>query len=128
LRYSLLPKPLAVCRALPGTVIPAWALAAEFSSVVHTRDEISIVCAENLVDRAHADLVVEPGWIDLKLEGPFPFAISGVLASFIQPLADAVVPIFALSTFDTDYVLIKREHQKTALQVLAAAGHEMIDG
>ena len=60
----------------------------------------------------------------LKLEGPFPFSMTGVLASFIQPLADAGIPIFAISTFDTDYVLVKRDTLRASLQVLANAGHE----
>jgi hypothetical protein len=67
--------------------------------------------------------VVEGGWIALKLEGPFAFAMTGVLASFIQPLVAAGISIFAISTFDTDYVLIKEENRKQALTALGAAGH-----
>lgn len=65
----------------------------------------------------------------LKLEGPFPFSMTGVLASFLQPLAEAQIPIFvlAISTFDTDYVLIKRENLKEAVMALGAAGHEKLD-
>jgi len=59
----------------------------------------------------------------LKLEGPFPFAMTGVLASFVQPLAEAEIPIFAISTFDTDYVLVKSEDLDAALAALSAAGH-----
>ena len=62
----------------------------------------------------------------LKLEGPFPFSMTGVLASFVQPLAQAQIPIFAISTFDTDYVLIKRENLEQAVLALAAAGHEKL--
>ncbi len=69
---------------------------------------------------------VERGWVALKLEGPFPFSMTGVLTSFLQPLAAAGVPIFAVSTFDTDYVLLKREKLEQARSVLAAAGHENI--
>lgn len=71
-------------------------------------------------------ITVERGWIALKLEGPFPFAMTGVLASFIQPLAEAKIPIFAISTFDTDYVLLKSEHLERALATLTAAGHQPI--
>lgn len=62
----------------------------------------------------------------LKLEGPFPFSMTGVLASFIQPLSEKRVPIFAISTFDTDYVLIKRENLGQATRALATAGHQKI--
>jgi len=70
---------------------------------------------------------VERGWVGLKLEGPFPFSMTGVLASFLQPLADAQIPIFAISTFDTDYVLIKRENLEQAVAALGAAGHERLE-
>lgn len=100
--------------------ISVWALGG-FFCVVGTRDELSIVCAE---DRSPDGAIVEYGWVSLKLEGPFPFSMSGVLASFVQPLAEAQIPIFAISTFDTDYVLIKRENLERAALALGAAGHE----
>ena len=70
--------------------------------------------------------LAERGWVALKLEGPFPFTMTGVLASFLQPLAEAQIPIFAISTFDTDYVLIKRESLEQAVAALGTAGHENI--
>ncbi len=88
-----------------------------------TGDELSIVCSE---DRVRDDTLAERGWVALKLEGPFPFSLTGVLASFLQPLAEAQIPIFAISTFDTDYVLIKRENVSKAIVVLDTAGHEQI--
>ncbi len=70
--------------------------------------------------------IAERGWVALKLEGPFPFSTTGVLASFLQPLADAEIPIFAISTFDTDYVLIKRQNLEQAMAALGAAKHEKV--
>jgi len=67
---------------------------------------------------------VERGWVALKLEGPFPFSMTGVLASFLEPLAEAKIPVFAISTFDTDYVFVKREDLEQAKKTLAAAGHQ----
>jgi hypothetical protein len=61
----------------------------------------------------------------LKLEGPFPFSVTGILLSFIQPLSDNAIPIFAVSTFDTDYVLIQEEFSEKALSILQQAGHEL---
>ena len=71
-------------------------------------------------------MTAELGWIALKLEGPFPFSMTGVLASFVQPLAEAQIPIFAISTFDTDYVLIKDERREPTLRALRTAGHQEI--
>jgi hypothetical protein len=85
-----------------------------------------IVCAEDFCteDRISDGATVERGWVALKLEGPILFSMSGVLASFVEPLAAAQIPIFAISTFDTDYVLIKRQDLERAVRALAAAGHE----
>ncbi len=91
-----------------------------FFCVARVRDELSIVCQEDLLPYGAP---AERGWLALKLEGPFPFTMTGVLASFIAPLAEAEIPIFAISTFDTDYVLIKRENLDQAVVTLSAAGH-----
>ena len=126
LKYRVLLERLAVCRFASDARIPGWALEGGFFCVVRTLDELSIVCAEDFCteNRISDDAPVERGWVALKLEGPFPFSMTGVLASFVEPLAAAQVPIFAISTFDTDYVLIKRKDLERAVRALAAAGHE----
>lgn len=103
--------------------MPEWAVGAGFFCVTQTAEELSIVCEES---RIPAEVRIEKGWVALKLEGPFPFAMTGVLTSFLQPLAEAGIPIFAVSTFDTDYVLMKREKLEPAMETLQAAGHEMV--
>ena len=118
----MLSEKLAVCQLAAGSPVPEWALAQGFFCVTQTAEELSIVCAES---RMPAGVRVERDWVALKLEGPFPFAMTGVLTSFLQPLADAGVPIFVVSTFDTDYVLMKRDRLEVALKALGAAGHEL---
>ncbi len=122
-----------MCRFASDARIPAWVLECRFFCVIRTRDELSIVCSEDvctedvcLADRMPDSALAECGWVALKLEGPFPFSMTGVLASFLQPLAEAQIPIFAISTFDTDYVLIKRENLEQAVAALGAAGHEKV--
>ena len=117
-----------MCRFASDACVPAWALEGGFFSVVRTRDELSMVCTEEVCaeDRIPDAAFVERGWLALKLEGPFPFTMTGVLASFLQPLAEARIPIFAISTFDTDYVLIKRENLEQAVAALGVAGHEKV--
>jgi hypothetical protein len=124
LKFRILEERLAVCRLEPTARIPAWALDGKFFCVARAADELSIVCSELSVPRA---TVAERGWLALKLEGPLPFSLSGVLASFLQPLATARIGIFAISTFDTDYVLIKVEDYDAAMVALDTAGHEIID-
>ena len=118
----MLSEKLAVCQLAAGSPVPEWALAQGFFCVTQTAEELSIVCAES---RVPAGVRVERDWVALKLEGPFPFAMTGVLISFLQPLAEAGVAIFAVSTFDTDYVLMKRDRLEVALKALGAAGHEL---
>ena len=113
-----------MCRLAAGEPVPDWAVGGDFFCVVRTRDELSVVCAENRVVGARDRISVEGGWVTLKLEGPFPFEMTGVLASFIEPLAEAGIPIFAISTFDTDYVLVKQEDLERAGTALQAAGHD----
>jgi hypothetical protein len=122
LKYRVLKERLAVCRMAADAPIPAWA--GGFYSTTRTSDELSIVCPENQIDQTRPDVTVEGGWVAFKLEGPFPFSMTGVLASFLQPLAEAQIPIFAISTFDTDYVLVKEENLQRAVAALGAAGHE----
>jgi hypothetical protein len=114
---------LAVCQLPSGSPVPGWALGPGFFCVTQTAEELSIVCMENRVPES---VRIERDWVALKLEGPFPFAMTGVLASFLQPLADAGIPIFAVATFDTDYVLMKREKLEAASAALTSAGHELV--
>lgn len=122
LQYSLLPGRFAVCRLDPAGPSAEWATRGSgFGSVARTADELSVVCPEEHVPDG---VKAERGWLCVKLEGPFPFDQTGILASFLLPLAEHKVPIFALSTFDTDYVLIKAEAWSAASAALDAAGHQ----
>jgi len=95
-------------------------MAGEFLSLTRTSDELSIVCEERLVPEG---IRAEFGFVPLKLRGPFPFSMTGVLASFLNPLAENKISIFAVSTFDTDYVLVKSEDLERAKSILRSAGH-----
>jgi len=122
LKFRWLPGPYAIVRLAPDAVIPDWATKGEFTSISRTADELSIVCpADNLPRDAHSP----HRWICLKLEGPFPFSQTGVLLSFIEPLSRNGIPIFAISTYDTDYVLIQEEFAGAAIGLLQQAGHEL---
>ncbi|MHB8214837.1 MAG: ACT domain-containing protein [Candidatus Sulfotelmatobacter sp.] len=123
LKFRQLPSLYSIVRQSPNAPVPAWATKDNFTSITRTADELSIVCqAENIP----AELVPALRWICLKLEGPFPFSQTGVLLSFIAPLSNNAIPIFAMSTYDTDYVLIPQEHADRALGLLNEAGHELI--
>jgi hypothetical protein len=88
--------------------------------VIRTAAEVTVVCAD-VPDGVRA----ERGWRALAVEGPLDLALTGVLASLAGPLADAGVPIFALATFDTDYVLVLATAADAARAALEAAGHRI---
>jgi len=123
LKFRQLPVSFAICRLPSHAPIPECISSAPFASATRTADELSVVCP---TDRAPGNANCEGPWTCFKLRGPFPFSQTGVLASFIAPLAAHGVPIFAISTFDTDYILVKEESAALALKALQAAGHELI--
>lgn len=112
-----------MCRLSAGSSVPSWGIQGAVFSVTATPEELSVVC---LASQVPVDVHHEGGWACFKLAGPFPFAETGILASFIQPLARQSIPIFAVSTFDTDYVLVKESTVNEALQALQEAGHKLI--
>jgi hypothetical protein len=120
--FSVLPGTFAVCRLPAVEPLPAWADGGPFSSITRTGDELSIVVPE---DRVPTGVQAEGGWAVLRLNGPFPFTAVGVLASVAVPLAAARISLFAVSTFDTDYVLVKESAREKAVAVLQEAGHTL---
>jgi hypothetical protein len=122
------PGRYAVCRLSPEERLPAWILdcdATEFLSITRTEEELSIVCLEKRVPHDSSNVVVEKTWAVLKVQGPLDFALTGILAALAQPLATAGISIFAISTYDTDYLLVKTDTLLAAKQVLTDAGHKV---
>ena len=119
----LLPDDYAVCRLEPGADLPAdLGKTSGVVSVTWTPAEISIICA---AENAPTEGVVNTPWRCLRVNGPVNLALTGILASLVNPLADARVNIFAFSTHDTDYVLVPTVRLTEALAALAAAGHRI---
>ena len=106
---------LAVCRLDRGDGIPSWATRGGFFSVTRTHDELSVVCPEASVPEG---IRAEKGWRVLRVAGAMDFSLVGVLASLTAPLAEAGVALFALSTFDTDYLLVKEHDLARAIEAL----------
>jgi hypothetical protein len=121
LTLALLTGGYAVCRLPADAPVPAWA-AGELVSVTRTADELSVVSLEGGVP---ADVRVERGWRCLRVAGTLGFELVGVLAALLAPLAGAGVGVFALSTFDTDYLLVKEADLARAVAALRAAGHAL---
>ena len=122
LKFRRLPGLFEICQLPCDASVPDWATSGPFISITRSEEELSIVC---LGDNVPAGVKAERHWMCFKLEGPFPFAQTGVLASFIDPLAEQGVPIFAISTYDTDYVLVQESYARVTLATLREAGHEL---
>jgi hypothetical protein len=117
----VLPERLAICKLPAAAPVPEWA-AGGFTSVTRTRAELSIVCPQEAVPPAVSSV---GGWRAFEVEGPLDFGLTGILSSIARPLADAQISIFAISTFDTDYVLVREGSLEHAERVLRAAGHSV---
>lgn len=115
--------PFAVCRLPAGAEFPGWAARGGFWSVSRTPSELSVICEERFVPEG---VTAQRGWACIQLDGTFPFDLTGVLASVVAPLAEAGIPVFALSTYDTDWVLTPGGKLEAAVRALQAAGHNEI--
>lgn len=117
---------LAVCRLPADAPVPDWArdAAGPLLSITRTERELSIVVAQAAVPLG---VQADGGWRAMAVRGPLPFHLVGILASLATPLADAEVPIFAISTHDTDWLLVGHDRLEDARAALAAAGHRVHD-
>ena len=118
--WTVLPEIFAIVRLAADAPLPLWAIDGDFFSVTRTSDELSVVCRANQVP---SSLTAERGWRALKVQGPFALSEIGVLAALSAPLAQAKVSLFAISTFDTDYLLVSDKELDAAIAALRTAGH-----
>ncbi len=120
LQLELLPDRLAVCRLDPEDATLDWDLGEGFLSVTFTEDEVSVVCEEAY---APPEARTERGWRCLRVIGPLDLEMVGVLACLSRVLAEAGIPIFVISTFDTDFLLVRSGLLDDAVRALRDAGH-----
>jgi uncharacterized protein len=119
MKLSVAAERLAVSRLPADAEVPAWPRGA-FVSITRTPEELSIVCDDEAVPD---DVRAERGWRALSLEGPIPFETTGIAASLTAPLAAAHVSVFVISTYDTDWLLVKEESLDLAIGALQTAGY-----
>ncbi len=122
LNLHLLDGHYSVCRLSPEEPLPAWGRGGPLWSFTQTAEELSLLCA---TDRVPTSVRSEGPFRALKVAGPLDFALTGILSSLAQPLAEAGIPIFVTSTFDTDYLLVKADRLEATLGVLREAGHRV---
>lgn len=118
------PEVLAVARMPAGSDVPAWASSSSVLSVTATAAETSIVCAAADVPRKTPH---EAPWTAFEVEGPLDLALTGILAGLLAPLAEAGVPVFTISTFLTDWVLVPAGDAERAAAAWRGAGHTVTE-
>ena len=123
LTMKLLNEKYSVCRLDKDNAIPIWALQGNFFSITKTLDELSIVCLQKNIPN---DIRCEKDWRILKVEGPLDFSLVGILASISSLMAQEQISIFALSTYDTDYILVKEENIEAAINTLSENNYSVI--
>ena len=123
LSLKVLPGRFVVAQFPPGTQIPSIFSGADLIAEIRTPEEVTLICLEEKVPEGAK---TEPGWRVIKVIGPLDFALVGILAELAGLLADAGISIFALSTFDTDYILVKSERLAGAQAALTQAGHQFL--
>jgi len=124
LTMKLLKEKYGVCRLGKTELIPEWALNSEFFSITKTSDELSIVCYQGNIP---SYIKCERDWRILKIEGPLDFSLIGILSSISAILANNKISIFAISTYDTDYILVKSSDLDNAIQSLTKERYEVIE-
>jgi hypothetical protein len=122
LTLKILPNRLAVCRLDADAPLPDWIDQSDFYSITRTEAELTIVCDEAFVALGTTS---ESGWRCFKVEGPFDFSEIGIVFSLTQPLAESGVSVFLISTFDTDYLMVKEKDLAETIDVLTNAGHQV---
>lgn len=120
---ELMRETLAVCKLPANADVPDWLPNTGFVSLTRTPEELSIVCDQDVLPD---DLEKGADWRAIKVQGQLDFALTGILSSIASPLADANISIFAISTFDTDYVLVQQSALDSAVKVLQDVGHTVV--
>jgi hypothetical protein len=119
LQLAVVPGEFAIHRFAPGTPLPEAVLSSTFFSITRTDEELSVVCRDEL---ALSGSRCEEGWSGIKAVGPLDFSLTGILAHLAGLLAGAGISLFAISTFDTDYLLVKTDRLAPALKALKKGG------
>ena len=120
LALSVFPGRYAICRLDAAAPLPSWAVQGRFFSVTRTPLELSVVCETSAVP---PDVQTEADWRVLAVDGPLDFALTGIIAGLSAHLAAAAISVFVLSTYDTDYVLVRAAEITRAVAILRDAGY-----
>jgi hypothetical protein len=121
---SVLKDDFAVCRLSAFEPLPDWVFKNPLSSITKTPEEYSVVCPQEVIPE-QVKLAREGEWKCLKIQGPLDFSEFGIISNLTSILAAAEISVFVLSTYETDYILVKRMNIEKAAKVLSDSGHDV---
>ncbi len=122
LTFTILRETFAICRLDKDAPIPDWAFQGGLYSVTRTKDELSIVCPQINVPKG---IVCNQGWSCLKIKGPLDLSSTGIISSIAKTLVQEGISLFSISTYDTDYVMVKEKDLEKAIFALTEAGQRI---
>jgi hypothetical protein len=124
MQLSLLDKIFGICVFANNIPIPEWAATASLCSITRTGKELTVVCPQNIIP---ADIEHDREWRCFRIDGSFDLEQIGVISSLAAPLAQAGISIYVVSSYDTDYILVKDEKVEQVIAVLSRDGHSIAD-
>ena len=122
LTLIILRETFAICRLDKDAPIPDWAFQGGLFSITRTKDELSIVCPQINVPKG---ILCNQGWSCLKIKGPLDLSLTGIISSIASTLEKEGISLFSISTYDTDYVLVKEKDLEKAIFALTEGGHRI---
>jgi hypothetical protein len=122
LKLSLLKDKYGICSLPATTPIPDWALKESLISITRTKEELTIVCRQDLIP---SQIQCDPNWRCFRIDGAFDLNQTGVISSISSPLANAGISIYVISTYNTDYFLVKEENVNQTISVLSSSAHSI---
>ena len=124
MNFTLLPNRYAICKFKNGLPLPEWVYSSDFYSITRTKDELSVVSVHT--DSIPEDTICNNGWRILKVAGPMDLSLVGIISEISGTLRNKDIPVFVISTFDTDYILVKQKDLNRAVGALREKGHNLV--
>ncbi len=123
LKLTILNKKYSIYKFLNQSVLPDWIYSSDFYSITGTKDELSVVAVQN--DSISENVKCNKNWRILKIEGPLDFSLTGIIASITCILKKENIPVFIISTYDTDYILVKQKNLNNSIKALRKKGYSV---
>jgi uncharacterized protein len=119
----VLPNLYSIYKFRNDAVLPKWIFTSEFYSITKTKEELSIITVQK--DFLSTDILVSKDWRILKIEGPLDFSLTGIIADISAVFKKHEISIFTISTYETDYIMVKQKDLDIGLDALQVNGHKV---